>query len=195
MSQWGPEGPPLEAYSRVTNPERFRPLHSVALRLLERLEATFDVEHLEGYGLDPELEVGNLAHPTIKLVPRDPAAAPIVVVFTAFPSLNIRFGRWFTDRFPSCGCDACAETADDEAARLIDVVDDVTAGRFREVLHVPFVGAAWYKWKVWSTRGASSGNTRLERSDTHEMLRGSNQSSFAWRPWPRSKKALGPDAV
>ena len=31
--------PPDEAYSRVTNPGRFRPLHEAALRLIERLVA------------------------------------------------------------------------------------------------------------------------------------------------------------
>ena len=36
--QWGPAGPPLEAYSRVTNPERFASLHDTAAEMLDRLE-------------------------------------------------------------------------------------------------------------------------------------------------------------
>ena len=47
--KWGVEDPPEEAYSRVTNPERFLPLHGSVERLLGRLEATFDVEREEGY--------------------------------------------------------------------------------------------------------------------------------------------------
>jgi hypothetical protein len=52
MNHWERYGPAPEAYSRVTNPERFRPLHTFMVELICRLEAAFDVERLEGYGLD-----------------------------------------------------------------------------------------------------------------------------------------------
>ena len=98
---WGAEGPPLEAYSRVTNPERFASLHDVAAELLDRLEIEFDAERAEGYGLDPELEEGyKLARPSVTLVPRDVGAAPIVVAFSAFPGVLVHFGRWCTGCFP-----------------------------------------------------------------------------------------------
>ena len=140
-NRWGSEGPPPEAYSRVTNPERFRPLHDVALELLGRLEATFNVERLEGYGLDQEQEKrSDLARSSVKLIPRNPDAAPMVVVFTAFPGLLVRLGQWREEAFPSCGCDACDETADDEATRLAKMVDNVTAGRFREAIGLPLIG-------------------------------------------------------
>jgi hypothetical protein len=67
--KWGVESPPEEAYSRVTNPERFRPLHGSAERLLGRLEATFDVEREEGYELDDEFD-RHTARPTVRLAPR-----------------------------------------------------------------------------------------------------------------------------
>ena len=51
-----PDQPPDEAYGRVTNPERFEPLHSAMLETISRLEETFDVVRIEGYGLDEELE-------------------------------------------------------------------------------------------------------------------------------------------
>src|SRR5215510_11051371 len=60
---------PPEAYSRVTNPERFRPLHTL-MGLIGRLEAAFDVERFEGFGLDSDLEAGELARPSVRLVPR-----------------------------------------------------------------------------------------------------------------------------
>ena len=53
--RWGIEGPPKEAYSRVTNPERFQPLHDAATELLDRLEREFAVERLEGPDADDEL--------------------------------------------------------------------------------------------------------------------------------------------
>jgi hypothetical protein len=48
-----------------------------------------------------------------------------------FPGLQVRFGN-STDRLPACGCDACGETADGEVARFEELIEDVTAGRFRE---------------------------------------------------------------
>src|SRR5687768_16113986 len=98
--KWGPTGPPREAYSRVTDPDRFEPLHGAALKLLERLQKQFDVERVEGYGLDPDLERVDLARPSIKLTPASSAAAPIVVAFIAFPALIVRCGRWLVEAFP-----------------------------------------------------------------------------------------------
>jgi hypothetical protein len=77
MNHSKPYGTPPEAHSRLTNPERFRPLHSFMVELIGRLEVAFDVERLEGYGLDDELEKGDLARPSVRLVPRDPSAAAL----------------------------------------------------------------------------------------------------------------------
>ena len=90
--RWGIEGPPEEAYSRVTDPERFQPLHAAATELLDRLEREFAVERLEGHDADDELGRLRLARPPIRLVPQDPQAAPILVAFTDFPGLYLRFG-------------------------------------------------------------------------------------------------------
>ena len=185
-NRWGIEGPPDEAYSRVTNPERFLALHDFAVRLLRRLEATFDVERLEGYGLDHELEESDLVRPGVKLLPGSPDAAPIVLVFTAFPGLRARLGRWRTDVFPTCGCDACDETADGEADRLSGMVDDLTAGRFREAIGLPILGRAWQESEFWSPRGRSSSRGPIDRSAARQMLRASARSSFEWKPWPRN---------
>ena len=135
MSGWfgyagGEESPTDAAYSRVTNAERFLPLHTAMLEIIDRLLDDFKVERTEGFGLDEDLERGLvLARPDVKITPRNPDAAPIVVAFTTFPGLHVRFGRWYTEFFPVCGCDACDESAEGEIDRLNDMVDDVTAGR------------------------------------------------------------------
>jgi len=50
------------------------------------LELEFDAERAEGCGLDAELEQRcELARPSISLVPRGAAAAPLTVAFSAFP--------------------------------------------------------------------------------------------------------------
>jgi hypothetical protein len=186
MSCWGPEGPPLRAYSRVTNPERFRPLHNVALRLLEQLEATFKVERFEGYGLDHELEVGNLERPTVRLVPRDSRAAPLAIAFTTFPGLRVRFGHWLTHGFPQCGCDACAETADDETTRLEALIDAVTTGRFREGVSLPPDGDGWRESEYWLPSGHRYSNrSPVDRGLVPEALAGMKSSSLHWLPWPQ----------
>ena len=141
FEKYGVEQPPDEPYGRVTNPERFRPLHHAVLEMLNALESRFDVERVEGYGLDKELEKASsqpASRPAITLKPIHPESAPITVVFTDFPGLHIRFGRWFTDSFPSCGCDACDESADGEMERATELIDSLTSGGFREaVFHSP----------------------------------------------------------
>ena len=135
--RWGIEGPPDEAYSRVTNPERFQPLHAAATELLDRLEREFAVERLQGHDADDELGRIRLARPPIRLVPHDPQAAPIVVAFTEFPGLHLRFGSWRTEPFPNCGCDACDETADGSIEEMTRMVEAVVSGGFRESMRVP----------------------------------------------------------
>jgi Family of unknown function (DUF6226) len=196
MNRWGSEGLPPEAYSRVTDPERFRPLHNVALRLLEQLDAAFNVERFEGYGLDRELEVGDLARPSVRLVPRDPKAAPLIIAFTTFPGLKVRAGRWLTDAFPQCGCDACDETANDEAVRLAALVDALTAGRFREGVSLPLAGDGWQESEYWlPSRQRRSSRSRVDRARAREMLAGSARSAIEWGPWPRRETSEGAVAV
>ena len=137
-SGWEHQEPPPEAYGRVTDAERFRPLHSAMLEILGRLEEDFDVERVEGYGLDEELEsrVG-LARASVRLSPVDADAAPITVAFSDFPGLRVRFGRWNIEPFPDCGCDACGGVAEEEIEQLTEMVDCVTAGGFREAVQRP----------------------------------------------------------
>ena len=45
---WGREGPPDDAYSRVTEPERFAPLHGWALEAVARLQTEYEVTLDEG---------------------------------------------------------------------------------------------------------------------------------------------------
>jgi Family of unknown function (DUF6226) len=187
MNRWGSEGPPLEAYSRVTNPERFRPLHGVALTLLEQLHASFNAEKVEGYGLDSELESGALARPSVRLIPDDPKAAPLTITFTTFPGLKVRVGRWCIAGFPACGCDACDETADAEARRLEETVDAVVAGRFREAISLTPRGDGWQEWEIWSPPRRFSGRSQVGRERTLAMLTESERHSIVWSPWaPRT---------
>ena len=184
--RWGAAGPPLEAYSRVTNPERFASLHDSAAGWLHRLERDFETERREAYGLDPELEHDcNLSRPSVALLPCDVGAAPLIIAFSDFPGLRVRFGHWYVVAFPTCGCDACDETAESETERLGSLIDNMTAGRFREAIRVRADGTAWKESELWSTGGRCSEKLRLDQTRTRKLLDGGNRSTYVWGPWPR----------
>ena len=195
-TRWGPDGPPPEAYSRVTDAERFRPLHAAMREIIDRLQSKYDVTLTEGYGLDEELERRmTLAAPTVILTPSDSGAAPISIVFSAFPGLHLRFGRWHVEPFPDCGCDACDESAEGEIERLIDIVDDVTAGRFREGIRIPLLSrSGWRETELWADKTQlpqrntgiwSRGSSRIDRQQARSMTGGARRMDLNWKPWPR----------
>lgn len=186
--RWGFAGPPREAYSRVTDPERFATLHDAAEGLLDGLEREFQAQRSEGYGLDPELErASNLLYPSVMLLPRDTGAAPLIIAFSAFPGVRARFGRWYVVAFPTCGCDACDERAESETERLRSLIDNMTAGRFREAIRVDADGTAWKESEFWSNVGRCAEELRLDQAQTRKLLAEADQRSYEWGPWPRRK--------
>ena len=191
--RWRIEGPPKEAYSRVTNPERFQPLHAAALELLDRLEREFAVERLEGHDADDELGMESLAHPSIRLVPHDPQAAPIVVAFTEFPGLHVRFGSWHTKPFPRCGCDACDETPDELIEEMTKMVEAVVSGGFRESVRAPLLlGDGWRESEFRFNDGGLGSGGRIQRSRALEMTGGKRRVTLEWKPWPRRNATAAP---
>src|SRR4051812_27618492 len=123
-SRWGPEGPPPDAYGRVTSPDRFAPAVDAADRLVERLVATYDVERE-----DVEVEDALRA---VRLTPA--LGAPLVVAVTSFPGVRVFAGHWVRVAFPVCGCDACDEQPEEIIEQLHEFVGDVVGGRFAERL-------------------------------------------------------------
>jgi hypothetical protein len=147
----------------------------------------FNVERIEQNGLDPELEAPiSLAGPTVQLVSPDPATAPLVVAFSAFPGLHVRLGRWCRVAVPACGCDDCRETIEGESERLRFLVDSLIAGRFREELQSSGAESGWYECEFWSSQAHQQQRYQLDRDDPR--LRGLGRSSgtvFRWKAWPR----------
>ena len=137
--------PPDDAYSRVTNPERFRPLHGAALRLIEQLEVEYDVEVEEGYDLPlPRVSKCELELPPVRLTPNDRACAPITIAFTGFPGIVVKLGKWKEEPFPNCGCDACDEDAGEEVEGMTAIFESVTGGGFLEAIRIPrILGDGW----------------------------------------------------
>lgn len=180
--------PAPEEYSRVTNPERFRPLHQHAVDLLARLEATYEVTRSDAFDLLPDMmQPFEHARPPVTLTPAAPRG-PVAVAFTAFPSLVVRYGRWHGQEFPSCGCDACDEGADDQAERLDDVIGKVVAGLFAEELRIPLFGDARLYQRLGDgsvRKGVSvDGWTTLSRA-VARVLAVPSSRRVEWQPWPR----------
>ncbi|MYE55309.1 MAG: hypothetical protein F4X34_08980 [Chloroflexi bacterium] len=180
---WSGEGPPDEAYSRVTEPERFWPLHEWTLEVVDRLLTEYDVTLEESKLTDTELELSTLVRPIMKLTPSQDSCAPITIAFTDFPGITVRVGRWVTDKFPSCGCDACDEMPDEEFEGLTELLDDVVAGRFRESMRLQLGGNGWSSREFWSTEGQSSGESRVPRAKAVRILNGKSEIVLEWQPW------------
>lgn len=187
--RWGPAGPPEAAYGRVTNAERFAPLHDIANRLADELCRRFAVNRTDDDELDDEL-VGAvrerglmLARPTVRLAPEHADQAGIVVAFTRFPGLRVRFGPWHQRSFPDCGCDACDETAEGEAERLRWHMTNVVEGRYRETLRVDRDGRSWIECEFWSGSAWSCAREPIDQ-DRAQLLRAERGSeSRRFRPW------------
>lgn len=186
--RWGPVGPPEDAYGRVTNPERFPPLHGIAHRLVDELCRRFTVDHTTADELDEELVRSAsaqgivLAHPTIRLTPQHPDQAAIVLAFTGFPGLRVRFGRWYKCSFPDCGCDACDETAEGETERLRWHVTKVVEGRYREAVFLDRDGTSWIQREF----GSDTDWSCTRQPVTPELARrflAENGTDRRFRPW------------
>ncbi len=128
--RWGgASSPPDDAYGRVTDPERFRPLHVAADGLLAELVRDFEVDRTDGLDVDPALSSVYGEHlRTSRLTPQSPTAASVTISWSAFPGVHVRLGGGRMHAFPTCGCDACDEDADEAIQLLREVVLAVTRG-------------------------------------------------------------------
>jgi Family of unknown function (DUF6226) len=169
--------PPDDAYGRVTDPERYGVLHEAGDRLETDLAERFEVERREGHDVDRELAAD--AGPCLRVVrlePRNRAAAPITMAWTAFPGLLVRIGRWHVEGFPRCGCDACEEGPAELVAALGDLVDGVVQGGLTEWFDGRRVG-----YELSQQRGRRSGEGRFAR---WWQPRAGTPERHRWEPWP-----------
>ena len=167
---WDDE-PPDDAYNRVTNPERFAPVLTAARGLLHRLEATYEVSREVGDRSDFGQHATDFTE-VVRLVPAGDGGS-LAVGFTDFPGVFVRVGHGLVEGYPSCGCDACDEQADDLVDELEEFVDAFVNGGVTETLtrHA-------YKHTIVH-RG--SGWTRLDRGEWKEI---GPLGTSTWPAWP-----------
>lgn len=168
--------PPEDAYGRVTDPDRYRPLHAVADRIVEELTATHDVEIVPAdpgsFGSTGQIDVVRV----VELVPADPEAATLAIAYTDFPGLMVRVGQWHVDAFPSCGCDACHEHPDEVERDLRWLVRTVTRGGSAESL-----SGRWYGVELVGEAGVRRSKQKLSREETRRRRPSGRRS---WGAWP-----------
>lgn len=194
-------GPPEDAYSVVSHPERYAPLHSVALALIEHLRSEYEVEVDESVDvLDDFIRRPGGTMKAVRVRPLDGDCAALTFAFTDFPGIVVHAGAIHDLVFPTCGCDACDTTWQTEAAELERHVFAVVGGGYGES-----IGAGPRPWieEAWDfADGHTSGRTqapdlsreRLARArrelasgaGLERVLRGDART---WAPWPRASRA------
>jgi len=162
-----------DAYSRVSDPQRYAGLQPRAHLLVERLASIFDVEQGDADPVLTDLDVASTE--VVRLVPRDPSAAPLSIGWTTFPGLIVHAGLGWVRPFPQCGCDACDEDAGEVFLELERLVYAITRGRFRESLN-----GGHYEAAFRHPDGAESSRGLLD--PWHRSL---GEFSVEWRAWPR----------
>ncbi|WP_449374521.1 DUF6226 family protein [Arthrobacter psychrolactophilus] len=183
--RWGKGSPAEDSYSVTSNLHRFAPLHDVADALIAWLDSTFDVVAEESLDFAADL-IHQPAPATraVRVIPHNPAAAPLTFVFTQFPGVAIHAGVLHDFHFPSCGCDACDEGFDSVAEELEWTVRTVVSGGYSETFD-RWPGK-WLEYKLYEEEvGMRSGRGRIGGlpAERVKLARTSLPNEGHWLPW------------
>ena len=173
------ETPSDSDYVTSTNPERFAAVIEFAERMIDELEATYEVQRAEG-GRKMDFPAGLsrvLSRPATLLSPS--SGVRLAFGFTEGPpGTLLRVGGNTTVAFPVCGCDACNLQVDELCVDLQFHVDAVTSGGYTEELT-----RRSHSWSFQiPSRGKRSSHRRLHRG---EWKRIGTRGQFDWEPWLR----------
>jgi hypothetical protein len=149
-----PDLPPDDAYSVVSNPDRYEPLHIVA----RALEAWL----LDNYLAQPAAPSEPPGPPRlpesvvteVALAPAEPNQAVLTFTLTSFPGVTLRAGVHYGAAFPSCGCDACDEDVLGQIEELEETVFAIVEGRFTERESATETGYS-LEGETWSRSGST----------------------------------------
>jgi hypothetical protein len=183
--RWGLEGPPEEAYGRVTRDlaTLYAPLHDTVREMVDELVAHYDVEHRAASDAERarvEGCVSDLRETTV-LAPRSPDQSPLIVGQCDLPGVHVAYGRWASGHLPPCGCDACDEALEDLVDEFSEVRRVVTGG-FGE--WVRREGSTWWL-------GLQDGASSLDRAE-RRALGITEPVEIAWQPWSRRDRPADP---
>ncbi|MGW6175191.1 DUF6226 family protein [Arthrobacter sp. NPDC055138] len=187
--RWGDEEAASDSYSVTSNTDRFGGLHAVADSLIEHLASTYvasirDVTAETTARMRGQVRVLR----AVRVDPASPDAAPLVFTFTDFPGILLHSGLLHSTPFPSCGCDACDETLDSEAAGLEQHVLAVAAGGFAERYPLGQHRRAEYQLVRVDGSGWEGGGGEPSHDYTEAQLSEAERTlkllPNGWQPWP-----------
>jgi hypothetical protein len=186
-SRWGEEGPPSDTYSVDTHPERFAPLRAVSDALIDHLIATYDVrvDHDSANAADFVRRTDFLR--VTRLIPADPAAAPLTFGFTGYPGVVIHAGLLHDFSYPDCGCDACDETAAGQADLMEWHVLAVAAGRYREAYTPGSELPLTFSIRMYGELGSQGGRAQTVGYSTDRLSAAGKrlrELPDGWVAWP-----------
>lgn len=165
--------PREEEYSRVTDPERYRIVHTRAEIWTDVLrdDVGVEVETLAPGDLGGEGRLGRFDR-GFRLVSPRPATLPLLLLEQDAPlqgqertlavvHISVVRPDIALEMLPDCGCDACDSGSQD----LLHAIDDTVC----QVLHGPFVAMRGEGWRAhWHPDGGSS--TGTGRAPAHARL-------------------------
>jgi uncharacterized protein DUF6226 len=178
----------LEGYPRATRAGRFAVLHDTAERLIDKLDETYTVERRE---TKESLNADGPLVRTVWVVPHCPAAAPLAVMFTDFPSIVLRLGRFYRRSMPACGCDACDEDAGALAADLRVQVTALVEGGLWERVRRGLIGS-WSETLLVGPDFRVTQQMPLETAVARAARRDGFAAAVQWAPWPRRAADVRP---
>jgi hypothetical protein len=184
----GTDTDPRPDGTRVTDPTRFRVLHSAADELLEDLTDRYVVDRREGtepLGPEPGAAVAR----TVRLLPRSPAAGPLSIAYTDFPGVVLRLGRWFVQPLPTCGCDDCAEDPAELVAELRAQAAAHIEGGLWERVRRGLTGS-WLETRLIGPGLRTGGQLPLDAAGARAARREGFAAAAQWAPWPRRARTL-----
>jgi hypothetical protein len=168
----------VDGIQHATDPDRFATLHEAADTLLDELTEHYQVERRETkepLGLDEALAR------TVRLIPRTPAAAPLGIRFTA-TGLHLRFGRWWLESLPQCGCDTCDQDPEHLSAQLRCHTSALVEGGLWERVRRGISGS-WFEARLIGTGVQADREGPLSAAGAREARRDGFAAPVQWGPW------------
>jgi hypothetical protein len=173
-----------EEFARVTDAGRYAVLQDEAEALLDELDQLYIVERRETK--ETLADDGPLVR-TVWLVPHMPAAATLAIAFTDFPKVVLRFGRWYQQSLPACGCDACDEDPAVLVGELRTQAAALAEGGLWERVRRG-IGGSWSETLLVGPDFRASQQAPLAAGEARAARREGFAAAVQWAPWPRRRE-------
>jgi hypothetical protein len=100
----------------------------------------------------------------------------------------LRFGRWYEERLPSCGCDACDEDPGHLVKELRVQASALVEGGLWERVRRG-VSGSWSEVRLIGAGLDVARETLLDARDARAARREGFAAAVQWAPWPRRSAA------